>query len=111
MVTVLFSLMIFMGATMYLVDHENVVGKFETLGFPPNLIYFMAVAKYSGLVAIWQRKSSTLTEWAYAGFTINLLLAIFAHVNISDGEAPGAIVALVLMAVSYVFYKKNQAKK
>jgi hypothetical protein len=51
-------------------------------------------------------KWETVKEWVYAGFFFNFLLAIGAHVSIGDGEQFGAIMALVLLVVSYVFRKR-----
>jgi hypothetical protein len=108
-VTGLFSLLMAGGAMPYFFMHDFAVEMFESLGYPPYLIYLMGVAKILGLVAIWFIKSPTLKEWAYAGFTFNLLLAISAHVNVGDGKAIGAIVPLTLMATSYYFYRKIKA--
>ena len=55
-----------------------VVESFTQLGYPAYLIYPFATAKLLGLVAIWTKKSETLKEWAYAGFTFDFLLAISA---------------------------------
>lgn len=98
--TALLSLMILAGAGMYVFTHDVAVANFNKLGFPLFLIYPMAAAKVLGIVAILTRKSPVLKEWAYAGLFINLSLAVMAHVNIGDGEAGGAAVALVLMLVS-----------
>lgn len=105
-VTGLFSLLIGMGAGMYFFDYETVAGMYNKMGFPTFIIYPLAVAKILGLVAIWTNKSKTLKEWAYAGFVFELLLAIGAHLNISDGEHWGAVVALILVSTSYFFNKK-----
>ena len=79
---------------------------FGKLGFPTYIIYPLAIAKILGLVAIWTKKSETLKEWAYAGFFFNFLLAATAHININDGEFAPALVAMVLLFVSYFFEKK-----
>ncbi|MBB3701307.1 DoxX family protein [Flammeovirga yaeyamensis] len=110
-VTGLFSLLIMGGVANYIFQHEMVVGFFEAMGFPPNLIYYMATAKVLGVIGIWQTKSKVLREWAYAGFTFNLLLAVFAHLNVSDGEQWGAVIGLVLMSTSYFLVKKIEAEK
>ena len=108
-VTGLFSLLVLGGASQYFFNHEMVKGMFESLDYPTYLIYPMGTAKVLGLVAIWANKSETLKEWAYAGFIFNMLLAISAHVNVSDGEYMGAVIALVLVAVSYAYDRKLRA--
>ncbi len=99
--TGLFSALILLGVTMYLVDHDNVARTFETLGYPGYLVYPLALAKLLGLVAIWTRRSTTLKEWAYAGFFFDLVLAIMAHVAISDGEFAPAVIGLTLLLISH----------
>ena len=90
-----------MSASMYIFNYEEVSKTFEGLGYPAFVIYPLAVAKILGLVAIWTRRSRTLLEWAYAGFFFDALLAAQAHIVAEDGEFIGAIVATVLVLVSY----------
>ena len=109
-VTGIFTLLVLMGASQYFFNHEVVKEMFEQIKFPTYLIYPMGVAKILGIVAIWSNKSKTLKEWAYAGFVFNFLLAISAHVNVGDGEYFPAIIALVFVVASYIYYRKNDAK-
>ena len=103
--TVLFSLLIVMGATMYFVQHDMVVEAFTKLGYPTYLIYPLAIAKLAGIVAIWTRISKTLTDMAYAGFIYDLILAAGAHIAIGDGEAAPAIIGLALVITSWAMRK------
>jgi len=105
-VTGLFSVMIALGVSQYFFNHEVAIGMFQALEFPPYLIYPMGIAKVLGLIAIWGNFSPTLKEWAYAGFVFNLLLGISAHLNVGDGEAMGAGIALVFVLVSYFYNRK-----
>ncbi|MEL7222644.1 MAG: DoxX family protein [Bacteroidota bacterium] len=105
-VTGLLSAMMLMSAGMYFFNTDEVYTIFESLGFPTFVVYPLAVAKILGVVAILTRKSRSLTEWAYAGFFFDFILAAAAHLNASDGEHIGAFVALVLLAVSYFLQKK-----
>ncbi len=105
-ITGLFTVMMMMSAGMYIFNHGEISIAFEKLGYPTYVIYPLAMAKILGLIAIWTKLSKTLTEWAYAGFSFNAVLAFFAHFMISDGEFPGALVAIILVLVSYTYYKK-----
>jgi hypothetical protein len=52
-----------------------------------------------------------LKEWAYAGFAINLVSAVIAHLSISDRPAalaPSSITS-VLWGLSYYFWRRLQA--
>ncbi len=104
--TGLFTAMMLMSSGMYIFNNAEIMKAFETLGYPTYIIYPLAAAKLLGLVAIWTKLSKSLTEWAYAGFFFNIVLAFFAHYMIGDGEFPGALVAMILVLVSYFSYKK-----
>jgi hypothetical protein len=106
--TGLLSAMLLMSAIyMYIINHDTMaVVAFENLGFPTWIIYPLAIAKILGVIAITTRKSAKIKEWAYAGFFFNFVLAASAHLAVGDGEHWGAIIALVLLIVSYVFGEK-----
>ncbi len=105
--TGLLTALMLMSAGMYFFNNEMVAATFTNLGFPTYIIYPLATAKLLGLVAIWTKKHATLTEWAYAGFFFNFVLATSAHVSANDGEYQAAVVAIILVLVSYIFSKKN----
>lgn len=102
----LFSALISIGVSQYLFNYEMVREEFTKLHFPIWLIYPMATTKILGLVAIWGVKSNTVKQWAYAGFTFNLLLAIGAHIAVNDGKFAGSLIGLILLTGSYVFYSR-----
>ena len=104
--TGLFSLLMVMSAMMYFFNYEEVSKTFEGLGYPSYIVYPLAVAKLLGVVAIWTKRSQTLKEWAYAGFFYDTLLASSAHLVVNDGQAGPALVAMVLVLVSYWSEKK-----
>ncbi|WP_428740551.1 DoxX family protein [Tenacibaculum sp.] len=104
--TGLLTLMMLMSAGMYLFNHEAIAGMFTAFGYPTYIIYPYAMAKILGLVALWFLRGKFLNEWAYAGFFFAFILAFFAHVMISDGEQVGAVIAMVLLILSYIYKKK-----
>ena len=104
--TGLLTLMMLGSAGMYFFNYEMVSETFTRLGFPTYIIYPLAIAKLLGLVAIWTKKSETLKEWAYAGFFFDFLLASSGHMVAKDGEWAGAILAMVLLLLSYTYEKK-----
>lgn len=104
--TGLLTAMLLMAVSMYFAKHAEMAAGFEGYGYPSYLIYILAIAKPLGLLAIWINKSKVLKEWAYAGFFFNFVLAFLAHFMIGDGEFGGAIVALLLLGVSYFSWKK-----
>ena len=100
--TGLLTLLMLFSVYNYFFNYEMIVGFFESFGYPTYLIYPLAIAKLLGLITIWTNVNGWLKEWAYAGFFFNTLLAFFAHYMIADGEHMGALIALILVLVSYV---------
>ena len=104
--TGLLSVMMVSAPAMYFFNYDEVSATFTRLGYPTYIVYPLAVAKLLGLVAIWTRKVETLKDLAYAGYFYDLILAVSAHVMIGDGEFAPALVALVLVSVSYITGEK-----
>ncbi|MCG1037001.1 DoxX family protein [Polaribacter sargassicola] len=104
--TGLLSIIMLFSAGMYLFNNEMVSGFFIDLGYPTYIIYPLAIAKILGLIAIWFIKSKSLKEWAYAGFFFDFVLAFAAHFMVKDGGHLSALVAIVLLLVSYFTHKK-----
>ncbi|MFB9052349.1 DoxX family protein [Formosa undariae] len=106
--TGLLTLILLFSVNMYFFKHEAVAQMFTGFGYPTYIIYPYAVVKLLGLIAIWNSKFTTIKEWAYAGFFFAFILAFFAHYMIGDGGQMAALVALILLIVSYIFNKKTQ---
>jgi hypothetical protein len=104
--TGLLTLFILFSVGMYFFNHEEVAVLFISFGYPTYIIYPYAVAKLLGLFALWFVASKVIKEWAYAGFFFAFILAFFAHFMVGDGEQMGAVIAMVLLIVSYIFSKK-----
>jgi len=105
--TGLLTLLTLFSVNMYFFKHDDVAQMFSNFGYPAYIIYPYAVAKLLGLFALWNPRFKVIKEWAYAGFFFAFILAFFAHYMIGDGEQMGALVALILLIVSYIFNKKS----
>jgi hypothetical protein len=86
---------------------------FARLGFPAS--YFrieLSLAKLLGVSALLvPMVPARFKEWAYAGFAINLVSAIIAHLSIHDipqALAPSSITT-VLWGISYYLWGRLQA--
>lgn len=81
----------------------------KALGYPDYFAYALVVAKIFGVIAIvYPKTPKMLREWAYAGFTFNLLFAFISHAVV-DREIGNLIMPLVVLAiliVSYTYGKK-----
>ncbi|WP_106793869.1 DoxX family protein [Aquimarina sp. Aq78] len=106
-VTGLFSLMLLAGAITYFLQYEMVNKMFISLGVPTEIIYPLAIVKILGILAIWLIKNPIIKTLAYLGFALDLVFAIIAHLNAGDGRAIGPAIPLVLLIISYVFYRKK----
>lgn len=104
--TGLLSLMLLMSSGMYVFDNATIQEAFKAFGYPVYLIYPLAVAKLTAVVILLSSKDSIIKEWVYAALFFEFVLALFAHVMISDGEQIGAIMALTLLIGSYISGKK-----
>ena len=92
-------------ATMYFAKTEMISGFFESYSFPTYLVIPLAIAKILGVIMILWRQSKWLTEWAYAGFFFNLVLANLAHYYAGDGIVGFSLVALIALFPSYFLGK------
>jgi hypothetical protein len=85
---------------------------FARLGFLAGSFRMeLSLAKLVGVAALLiPMVPARLKEWAYAGFAINLVSAVIAHLSISDRPAalaPSSITS-VLWGLSYFFWQRLQ---
>jgi hypothetical protein len=86
---------------------------FARFGFPNgDFRWELSLAKLVGVfVLLVPLVPARLKEWAYAGFAINLISAIIAHLSINDrllAFVPSTLTS-VLWAASYFFWRRLQA--
>ncbi|MFV0248849.1 MAG: DoxX family protein [Tenacibaculum sp.] len=108
--TGLLTILMLLSAGMYFFNYQNTSLMFKGFGYPTYIIYPYGFAKLLGIVALWFFKGKLISEWAYAGFFFAFILAFFAHIMIRDGGQWAALIALVLLFVSYYFSKNLKAR-
>ena len=86
---------------------------FTRLGFSNVWFrYEFSLAKLVGVaVLLIPKASARLKEWAYAGFAINLISALIAHLSIADRPlafVPSSLTS-VLWACSYLSWRRLRA--
>ncbi len=91
-------------ATMYFTKTEMVKGFFEALNYPSYIVIPLAVLKVLGILAVLIKPTKLLTEWAYAGFFLDAVLAFTAHTIAGDGGAMFSIIAIIATIVSRFMY-------
>ena len=111
-ITVLFCLEMSFTAYYELLVLPQAAEAFTRLGFPAG--YFrveLSWAKVVGVLALLvPMVPARLKEWAYAGFAINLISALIAHLSIHDRPAalvPSSITS-VLWILSYYLWRRLQ---
>ena len=79
------------------------------IGYPYNVLILLSIAKILGVIAILAPGFPRLKEWAYAGFTFDLVGAVYAGLSAGDplGQWAPVIVGLVFVFGSYIFYHKR----
>ena len=104
--TILMAGLFLMSSAMYFSKSPELVQGMQFLGFPPFMLPLLGTAKLLGAIALVQPRFQTLKEWAYAGFTINLIGAIWAHVATATPFI-SPLVFLAILAVSYISWKRS----
>lgn len=108
--TGLLSALLMFSAGMYIFNNDFIQQGFIAFGYPTYLIYPLAIAKIAAVLVLVTQKRNLLKEWAYAGLFFDFILAFFAHLMIKDGEQMMAILALLLLAISYIYNRKLNLK-
>jgi hypothetical protein len=81
----------------------DVVKGAQHLGYPEYFFKWLGVAKVLGTLALLQPWLGKLKEWAYAGFTFDLIGASVSHASVGDpiGNIMGPLVFLAILGASY----------
>lgn len=101
--TVLFCVALGAGGVANLLRAEPQRAIIEDLGYPVFLMTIIGTFKILGVIALLAPSFPRVKEWAYAGFTFDLLGAAASHGLAGHAVASMAppLVLLSLMAVSY----------
>ena len=112
-VTILFSLAMLMSGILEVMQTEQAKEVMKHLGYPIYVNTIIGIAKILGVIAILQWKFRTIKEWAYAGFTIDIVGAAGSLYFAGDGilKALSTIPFLAVMFISYYLWKKVEQKK
>ena len=95
---------------MNLMRAEVQAESIAALGYPDYLMTILGVAKLLGVIALLLPGTPLLKEWAYAGFTFDLLGAAASHGFNGDSATEIAIplVVLAIAATSYCLRPANR---
>ena len=109
-VTILFALFMLVGAVSEIIQTKQSKELMKHLGYPIYVNTIIGVAKILGIIAILQWKFRIIKEWAYAGFTIDLIGASASMFFTGDGilTAVSPMIFLAVMFFSYFLWKKME---
>ncbi len=112
--TILFALFMVFSGVLELLQTEQSKEAIKQLGYPIYVNTILGVAKILGAIAILQWKFKTIKEWAYAGFTIDIIGAA-ASIYFAGSTVFMAlsftVPFLVVMFASYFLWKKVEKQK
>jgi hypothetical protein len=92
-----------LGSLSYLTGSEQVVSGFAKAGYPQHLRIVLGIVKPLAAIVLLLPGLGLLKEWAYAGATFALVMAIISGYLSGDVKSwMLAPVLLVLVAVSYL---------
>jgi hypothetical protein len=108
--TSIFSVLMAFSGVMYVAHASFAVQAFHELGYPPYFMTMLGLAKLFGVLALVVPRFPTLREWAYAGFTFDLVAAAISHAA-TDGalKAIPPLVALASLGASYFLRRRSEA--
>lgn len=110
-VTLLFSALMTASGGMLLAGPARLMDTMGALGYPLYFLKLLGLAKLLGVLALVVPVPKTVREWAYAGFTFDLIAAIASHVATGTPSQAGAPFAtLVLLLTSYGLRKGLNAQ-
>ena len=105
--TALFLLLQAWATWQYFAETPRMTAAIAALGYPSYVMKILGVAKVLGIVAIVTGLSTTLKEWAYAGFTFDACGAFASHLSAGDSFWLALLPAgvLVVQLASYLCWK------
>ena len=107
-VTIFLSAVLLMAGASELMKNDMIVEVMDHLGYPLYVATILGVLKIAGVLALLFPPCVEVKEWAYAGFTFDLLGATTSHLTVGDPVAywskPFSL--FVVLAISYVLWKK-----
>ena len=108
-VTMMMCILFAYSASMYFTNTEAVKGYFEALNYPTYVVIPLAIAKVLGIMAIISNASKVLSEWAYAGFFFDVILATAAHYYAGHGLVGYSFWGIFLVLASRILWKYRTA--
>ncbi|MEL6110226.1 MAG: DoxX family protein [Planctomycetota bacterium] len=98
-VTLVFCFAMAGSGSMNLLRVEAMKEGLNGLGYPDYLMTILGVAKILGVIALLMPGATLLKEWAYAGFTFDLLGASASHA-FAGHTIPEIVAPLIILGLA-----------
>jgi uncharacterized membrane protein YphA (DoxX/SURF4 family) len=106
---ILVAVMLFSGITGIMNTPESIKMLSGHFGYPAYFNQYLGVAKVLGSIALLVPGFPRLKEWAYAGFTFDMISAVYSEISVHDSVAQWApiFIFIAFLAVSYIYHHKR----
>jgi uncharacterized membrane protein YphA (DoxX/SURF4 family) len=109
--TVLLALGMGLGAIPDVISSPDAVKLVcDHLHYPAYFLPFIGIAKILGAITVLVPGFPRLKEWAYAGFTFDLIGAIYSSIAVGDPPQMWApiFIGFIILFGSYIFHHKRK---
>ena len=104
----LLSLIFGISVLLTVVDSAGTSDEFSRLGFPTWIVWPLTLAKALGIATILISRSTSLRDFAFAGFLFDLLLAVGAHLQNQEPWVLVSLLGLVLWIFAYIMERNHR---
>jgi len=110
--TLIIALMLMSAVTSFMPNPQG-EAMMKAIGYPYNVLYLLSIAKILGVITLLVPGFKRLKEWAYAGFTFDLIGATYAFLMVGTPLTDVAfmLVGLILVFGSYIYHHKLLIEK
>ncbi|MGN6180730.1 MAG: DoxX family protein [Mucilaginibacter sp.] len=105
----LILLMAFSAIGSFLPPSREAAAMMAQLGYPAYVVKMLAVAKILGIIALLVPGFPKIKEWAYAGFTFDLLGATISFIITGSSVMAWApmLIWIAFIVLSYIYWHKK----
>jgi hypothetical protein len=103
----IFVALFFGSVVLSLVDIDASYAEYRNLHFPTWSVHALSAAKVLGLIAILTNRFPTLSDFAFAGFLYDLLLALIAHAVAQEIKVLVPFASLGIWAFAFVAHRRS----
>jgi hypothetical protein len=107
----LFCLAMVGGGIADLLRLEQQVEIMETLHYPLYLLTIIGVSKLAGVVVLITPGRPILKEWAYAGFSVDLIGATASHAFVADPIFPTILPSLIWSIGMVSYFSRPSSRR